>query len=410
MKKVIVLLVSIMAVCILFAACNCEHQYEEKITAEASCTAVGVKTFTCIECNESYTEEIPMVEHAYTSAITKDPTCAENGVTTFTCTVCNDSYTEEIEIVAHSLGEATVTKEPTCVEEGEKVANCTACGASGVTEKIPIIEHTYQSTVKVAATCTEKGVNTLTCSACNDFKEESTNALGHNYQQSKVITKVTCTTDGDVTMTCSRCKDNYNETKKAIGHNWVGATCTDAKTCMNCNMTEGEALGHTWQDATCTTAKVCGRCSKTDGSALGHNWNQGNVISEASYTSSGTIAYICNRCNEKKTETIPQLKSSLSLPSTPITIKDGKNTCQIISLSYTIEVLWDGSIQIDIYSTVEKLEGDGTAYFRYRIYDSEGCIVGNDIGAGKGSVGDKYKDSCREWLDPGQYRLEIVEN
>lgn len=255
MKKTF-LLIAVVTLCLLCTACKCEHQYEEKITTEASCTAVGVKTFTCKECNESYTEEIPMTEHTYTSSITKEPTCSEKGVTTFTCTACNDNYTEEIELIPHTFGEATITKEPTCIAEGEKTATCTVCGATEVSEKMATVAHTYQSKVTVAATCTEKGVNTLTCSVCNDSREESSKALGHNYQQSNVITKCTCTSDGEVTMTCSRCKDSYNETKKATGHNWVDASCTQAKYCRNCNLKEGDALGHNYQNGKCT------RCGK----------------------------------------------------------------------------------------------------------------------------------------------------
>ena len=257
--KVVVLMLTLL-MCLVLAACNCEHQYEEKITTEASCTAVGVKTFTCTECNESYTEEIPMVEHTYTSAVTKESTCSEKGVTTFTCTACNDSYTEEIAMIDHTFGETTVTKEPTCVAEGEKTATCTVCGATEVAEKIPTVAHSYQSKVKVAATCTEKGVNTLTCSVCNDSKEEATNALGHNHKQSKVITQVTCTANGEVTMTCTRCNDSYNETKKATGHDWIEATCTEPKHCDNCYLTEGESLGHNYQNGECAQ---CGKSSSS---------------------------------------------------------------------------------------------------------------------------------------------------
>ena len=143
MKKVIILTVTLL-LSLMLAACNCEHRYEEKITTEASCTAVGVKTFTCTECNESYTEEIPVLEHAYKSAITKDPTCVEKGVKTFTCETCKGSYTEEIEMVAHTIGDIKVIKEPTCTQEGEKGTSCTVCGATDLTESIAKLEHSYK--------------------------------------------------------------------------------------------------------------------------------------------------------------------------------------------------------------------------------------------------------------------------
>ena len=37
----------------------------------------------------------------------------------------------------------------------------------------------------------------------------------------------------------------------ANGHTWLEATCTEAKTCEICGISEGEALGHTTQTGTC---------------------------------------------------------------------------------------------------------------------------------------------------------------
>lgn len=60
-------------------------------------------------------------------------------------------------------------------------------------------------------------------------------------------------------------------------HIWTEADCVNAKTCSECQETEGTALGHDWADATCTTAKTCSRCSETEGELLGHTpgeWNE----------------------------------------------------------------------------------------------------------------------------------------
>lgn len=58
----------------------------------------------------------------------------------------------------------------------------------------------------------------------------------------------------------------------ACKHEWVAANCTDPKTCINCNITEGESLGHNWIDSTCTTPKTCESCGITEGKPLGHTW------------------------------------------------------------------------------------------------------------------------------------------
>lgn len=43
---------------------TCEHVWNDgEVTTEATCTAKGVKTYTCTLCNETKTEEIPMIDH-----------------------------------------------------------------------------------------------------------------------------------------------------------------------------------------------------------------------------------------------------------------------------------------------------------------------------------------------------------
>ena len=53
-------------------------------------------------------------------------------------------------------------------------------------------------------------------------------------------------------------------------HTWVEADCVTAKTCSECQATEGEPLGHNWTDATCEAPKICSVCSATEGDPLGH--------------------------------------------------------------------------------------------------------------------------------------------
>ena len=49
-------------------------------------------------------------------------------------------------------------------------------------------------------------------------------------------------------------------------HIWKAATCSTAKTCSLCGITEGEPSAPEWQEATCTTPKTCSVCEKTEGS------------------------------------------------------------------------------------------------------------------------------------------------
>ena len=44
-------------------------------------------------------------------------------------------------------------------------------------------------------------------------------------------------------------------------HNWQPETCETPKTCVDCEITEGQPLGHAWVDASCTTPKSCANCN-----------------------------------------------------------------------------------------------------------------------------------------------------
>ena len=86
----------------------CEHSYVEEITTAATCTEKGVKTFTCSNCGESYTEEIDALGHTEVVDEAKAATCTETGLTEGKhCSVCNEVTVEQIVVDAlgHSFGE-----------------------------------------------------------------------------------------------------------------------------------------------------------------------------------------------------------------------------------------------------------------------------------------------------------------
>ena len=100
------------ATCVEKAACEvCGEQYGEldaenhgdtelRNAAEATCTETGYTGDTCCkDCGFVFAagETVAAKGHAYTSAVTKEPTIKEDGVLTYTCVNCNDTYTEVIE-------------------------------------------------------------------------------------------------------------------------------------------------------------------------------------------------------------------------------------------------------------------------------------------------------------------------
>ena len=106
---------------------------------------------------------------------------------------------------------------------------------------------------------------------------------------------------------CSKCEVTEGD---ALGHNWKNATCTEPSTCTICKETAGTALGHKWEKATCTEPSVCAICKETTGTALGHAWEE---ISEPDYVKTKTVTYSqCMLCMEKKNTETHYLQTLLS--------------------------------------------------------------------------------------------------
>ena len=136
---------------------NHVHIYTAELTAEPTCTENGEVTCTCTRCNNTYTETIDALghydndadnicdecgqtmsdsahTHAYTSTVTKQPTCTAPGVRTYTCT-CGASYTETIGALGHAYVNHNA-KAPTCTEKGwDAYKTCSRCNYTSYKEK-----------------------------------------------------------------------------------------------------------------------------------------------------------------------------------------------------------------------------------------------------------------------------------
>ena len=65
------------------------------VTTAATCTAAGVKTYTCARCNAEKTESIPATGHTWDiDRVNKVATCTEQGEVVYKCTKCNTTKTE----------------------------------------------------------------------------------------------------------------------------------------------------------------------------------------------------------------------------------------------------------------------------------------------------------------------------
>ena len=79
---------------------ECSHTWNNgKVTKAATCTANGVKTYTCTACGETKTETIKATGHSYDNGvITKQPTSTATGIKTYTCTKCKATKTETLPV------------------------------------------------------------------------------------------------------------------------------------------------------------------------------------------------------------------------------------------------------------------------------------------------------------------------
>ena len=175
-------------------------------------------------------------KHTYTSEVTKEPTCTEAGVKTFTCVDGDHSYTEEISATGHKYGTPTYTwssDKSTCIAK-----RVCANDASHVeTETV-----NATSVITKAATCDEAGTKTYTATFENSAfaKQTSTSSIpatGHKYSLSTEV-KATCKSDGYQIYRCN-CGNNYKEILKA--KNVEHVDMNGDKICDNCkeNLSSG---------------------------------------------------------------------------------------------------------------------------------------------------------------------------
>ncbi len=259
---------------------------------------------------QTETVVIAMLPHAYTSAVTKAPTCTAEGVKTYTCSACGDSYTEAIPALEHSWNAATCTAPKTCA-----VCGATEGVALGHTYTYPcdsscdVCDATRDASHDWAdATCTQPRI----CRVCGS---EDGEALGHTYDNA-------CDADCNICGTTREVSDhiydhdcdpdcNVCDLWRIITHNYTndcdaacnicGATRTVGDhvwkngSCAECGATSPSKVTITTQTKT-TYAKECAKLSLTvtaKGDGLKYQWyikNDGKTTYSKSSVTSATYS------------------------------------------------------------------------------------------------------------------------
>lgn len=279
------------------------HSWDDGVvTVEPSCTANGVKTYTCTDgCGYSYTEEIPMMpDHEWTewspnddgthtracrcnANETKDcewddgvvtaPTCEREGSTVYTCTLCGNTKTETKAALDHDWSEWRDTGENAVADIHERSCKREGCDAKETGN------HEWGDWKSIGSEEHKK-----TCSVCSGYRTST-----HSWGNGTETTPATVTQSGVRTYTCSDCSATKTEVipKIVCDHTWG-------------KWTDDDELTHTH---TCINGNGCTAYQKQ-----AHEWNEGVVTTEPTETEEGVKTYTCTVCNHTKKEAIPMLQ------------------------------------------------------------------------------------------------------
>ncbi len=232
------------------------------VTKQPTCTATGVKTYTCCTCGAVKTETIPKKDHT--------PGPAATCLSAQTCTVCGVQLASS---TWHKFDSGTITKRPTCMEEGIRTYTCIYCGH---TETEPV-SRSNSHTPGAEATCTSP-------QKCIDCGEQLAPPTGHNFDNGIIIKEPTCLEDGIKIFTCSSCGTTRTESVYGRGHiRGEVATCTSPQKCTVCGTQLAPALGHNYSGSyyysahpheeyqkctRCNSEKKTGNTKKVDGCSI----------------------------------------------------------------------------------------------------------------------------------------------
>ena len=162
----------------------------------ADCTKTGLTEGShCSVCGKilQKQEVVPKTNHIYDNGkVTTAATCNEIGIKTYSCSICGDTYDEEIPKTAHKYDNGKVTKKANCKATGIKTYTCSLCGETK-TETIAKTGHTYKNVV-TKATLSKNGKIDNKCSVCGKISKTTT----INYAKTIKLNRNVITTNGTV--------------------------------------------------------------------------------------------------------------------------------------------------------------------------------------------------------------------
>ena len=318
-KKGMALLILGLLACLTSAffltGCKHEHEYTEQ-TVAANCGVAGSKIYTCEECGDTYTEEIPATGmHRY-----KPQLYANDTNHWHFCEVCY----QNVEETAHVWNDGVITVAATFETTGIKTYKCTICDKEKQ-EEIPVIPHTHewdQGVITLPATTTTTGIKTYSCMTCDKEKQEEVPVIPHTHTYS-----ADWLSDGTHHWkSCSICFDEQekqeHEWNQGVVTNPATTTAAGDKTytCITCDKKKVETipmLPHehnfalVWSGDEADHWHACTLCDDVKDKGA-HVWNEGLIALPATTTSTGVKQYSCSICQKVRTEEIPMLPATNS--------------------------------------------------------------------------------------------------
>ncbi|MCI9406808.1 MAG: hypothetical protein HFK06_00410 [Clostridia bacterium] len=304
-------------------ACACVHIWNEgEITAPPTCSADGVKTFTCKECSATYTETVTdRPDHEYGGEWIN--ASAEGHY--LKCVNCGKNGTP----VTHTMTDGEVITPPTNTEAGVMGTLCSVCGYES-TREIPSLNHRPSSEYGK-----DENKHWLICDGHDDCGIKFGEAP-HAYDELTAEKPATCKDDGYTVWRCV-CGDTQTRviSKDTVEHKYDCKSVGESghrDVCGVCGI-ETEIVAHAWietgrQPATDVPGYVdygCEACGETKREILpaehAHEWGEGEITVQPTLTKEGEKLFAC-ACGETKTEILPaknsaNFKNEFSLESNP---------------------------------------------------------------------------------------------
>ena len=257
----------------------------ESTVRPASCSAAGIKRWTCADCGKSGYATIEKTAHTFDDTkveTTKQPTCTEEGVVSNKCTVCGETV---------QVGILAKTDHVRVQIPGTDGWKCSVCGKVLVEPSSETCKHENTEVIPaVEPTCTATGLTEgKKCSVCHKVlvEQDVVTALGHVEEVLEGVAP-TCETAGKTAgVKCSRCGEILlaQEDIAAKGHTPVDVAAVEA-TCETAGKTAGTKCS--------VCEKVLSGCE--DVPALGHDYS---IFVEDGEDEDGVwVKWECTRCHE----------------------------------------------------------------------------------------------------------------